>query len=130
MFHVKPEVTAAEVAQVMRWADDVGAILDASQASLMLRYLHCVLAANQSVNLTSITEASQAIRLHIVDSLTAAQEVRDAPAGLAVDLGSGGGFPGVPLALSTGRAFVLIDSISDRVRRACARHSQDYCRQV
>ena len=42
-------------------------------------------------------------------------EVNEAPAGLYGDLGSGGGFPGVPLALATGRKTLLVDSVKKKM---------------
>ena len=42
-------------------------------------------------------------------------EVNEAPDGLYGDLGSGGGFPGVPLALATGRTTLLVDSVKKKM---------------
>ena len=77
----------------------------------MLRYLEGLLAANTTINLTSITDLRAGLRMHLVDSLLALPEIHDAPSGVMIDLGSGGGFPGVPLALATGRPAILLDSV-------------------
>ena len=53
--------------------------------------------------------------LHIEDSLAALEEVDKAPAGKYIDLGSGGGFPGFPLAIATGRKTTLIDARQRKV---------------
>lgn len=87
---------------------------DSSQ-SLMRQYLAAILEANKTTNLTRITEENQAQRLHLEDSLVGLPEMNQAPAGLYGDLGSGGGFPGVPLALATGRETVLIDSVKKKM---------------
>ena len=79
------------------------------------QYLDCVLEVNKTTNLTRITSREDAVRLHLEDSLVGLPEVQDAPEGLYGDLGSGGGFPGVPLALATGRQTVLVDSVKKKM---------------
>lgn len=83
--------------------------------SLMQRYLDSILEANKVTNLTRITDGEQACLLHVEDSLVGLPEVNEAPAGLYGDLGSGGGFPGVPLALATGRKTLLVDSVKKKM---------------
>lgn len=83
--------------------------------SLMQRYLDSILEANKATNLTRITDGEQARLLHIEDSLVGLPEVNEAPTGLYGDLGSGGGFPGVPLALATGRKTLLVDSVKKKM---------------
>lgn len=83
--------------------------------SLMQRYLDSILEANKVTNLTRITDGDQAHLLHIEDSLVGLPEVNEAPTGLYGDLGSGGGFPGVPLALATGRKTLLVDSVKKKM---------------
>ena len=83
--------------------------------SLMQRYRDSILEANKVTNLTRITDGEQARLLHIEDSLVGLPEVNEAPTGLYGDLGSGGGFPGVPLALATGRKTLLVDSVKKKM---------------
>lgn len=83
--------------------------------SLMQRYLDSILEANKVTNLTRITDGEQARLLHIEDSLVGLPEVNEAPTGLYGDLGSGGGFPGVPLAFATGRKTLLVDSVKKKM---------------
>lgn len=78
-------------------------------------YLDYILEMNQNINLTRITEPAAARLLHIEDSLVPLQDVMSAPKGLYGDLGTGGGFPGVPIAIKTGRNAVLIDSVKKKV---------------
>ncbi len=82
---------------------------------LMGQYLDLILEANKTTNLTRITSRNEALVLHIEDSLVGLEEVSEAPEGLYGDLGSGGGFPGVPLALATGRETVLVDSVKKKM---------------
>lgn len=80
------------------------------------RYLELVLEVNKSINLTRIDSIEQAKVLHIEDSLSALPELCAAPKGLYGDLGSGGGFPGIPLAIASGRRTVLVDSVQKKMR--------------
>lgn len=82
---------------------------------MSLQYLCAVLEANQRVNLTAIRELDEALRLHLEDSLSALPEVDEAPEGPLLDIGTGGGFPGVPLGIATGRPMVLADSVRKKV---------------
>ncbi len=79
------------------------------------RYLDELLVVNEKINLTRITDDERARLLHIEDSLSGLSELNDAPEGLYGDLGSGGGFPGVPLALASGRRTLLIDSVKKKM---------------
>lgn len=88
---------------------------ECSANDLALQYLDLVLEVNKTINLTRITDRSEAEILHLEDSLVGLEEVNAAPAGLYGDLGSGGGFPGVPLALATGRDTVLVDSVKKKM---------------
>lgn len=84
--------------------------------TLIDKYLDAFLEANKTINLTNITDRSQASLLHVEDSLAGLEEVEAAPAGRYGDLGSGGGFPGVPLAIASGRPTVLVDSVKKKMR--------------
>ncbi|MBR3690416.1 MAG: 16S rRNA (guanine(527)-N(7))-methyltransferase RsmG [Eggerthellaceae bacterium] len=79
-------------------------------------YLDEILIANQTTNLTRITSRESALVLHLEDSLVGLQEINEAPEGLYGDLGTGGGFPGVPIAVMTGRDTLLIDSVQKKVK--------------
>lgn len=83
---------------------------------LVNTYLNKVLEVNKTHNLTSITDYSEAMLLHIEDSLAVLPELQEAPSGLYGDLGSGGGFPGVPLAICSGREAVLFDSVQKKMK--------------
>ena len=77
---------------------------------LLLAYLNKLLEVNERINLTRITDFQEALVLHLEDSLSGLVELNQAPPGLYGDLGSGGGFPGVALAIASGRETVLIDT--------------------
>lgn len=89
--------------------------LSVNQKALIKKHLECVIEANKVTNLTRIDSMDSGMLLHIEDSLAALEEVDKAPAGKYVDLGSGGGFPGFPLAIATGRKTTLIDARQRKV---------------
>lgn len=84
--------------------------LSPREQNLIIEYLRLVIEANEDVNLTRIDTLEEGMILHVEDSLVALQEVNAAPLGLYGDLGSGGGFPGVPIAIASGRNTVLVDA--------------------
>lgn len=78
-------------------------------------YLKNILEANKSINLTNIKDFNQAKILLVEDSLSVIDEIKEAPDGLYGDLGSGGGFPGVPLGITSERETILIDSVKKKM---------------
>lgn len=80
-------------------------------------YSH-LLGVNEWMNLTRITEDKDYLKLHILDSLTALDFVDEFTNGgdIVVDLGSGGGYPGLPLmTLLPSLRWVLVDSRQKKV---------------
>lgn len=100
-----------EVRALIDMCSTLGLRVDESTAIDLLSYLDALIVVNQRINLTRIVERDIAIRLHLVDSLSAVPEVLSAPPGRICDIGTGGGFPGVPIALRSRRACVLLDSV-------------------
>ena len=86
------------------------ATLPVEQQELIKKHLDLVIKANQQVNLTRIDNPEEGLLLHVEDSLAGLQELNAAPEGLYGDLGSGAAYPGIPLAIATGRKTMLIDS--------------------
>lgn len=84
--------------------------LDVHQQQLIRQHLELVIEANEKVNLTRIDSEELAALLHIEDSLSALPEIDKAPFGFYGDLGSGAGYPGIPLSIATGRETWLVDA--------------------
>jgi 16S rRNA (guanine527-N7)-methyltransferase len=104
----------AEYLSSLLGAEDISISVEHQIA--LLEHLDWVLDWNPRVNLTAITEPKTATRLHILDSLLAASALAEAPEGTLMDLGSGAGFPGFPLAVVTGRPTVLIESVRKKAK--------------
>lgn len=91
--------------------------LDASVLDRLERYVALLLAANRRMNLTRVTDPIDVARLHLLDSLAALPLLDEAGPRLAVDLGSGGGLPAIPLAIARpGVRWLLVDSVGKKVR--------------
>lgn len=81
----------------------------------LLEYLRLLLEKNGSVNLTRIDDPDDAIVLHLEDSLAVLPEFSHG-SGRFCDIGTGGGVPGVPLSIATGRRGTLLDSVKKKAR--------------
>lgn len=80
------------------------------------KYMEEVLKWNESVNLTAIKEKPEFVLKHFVDSVTAATLPEIKEAKKILDMGTGAGFPGVPLAiLFEDKEFLLVDSLKKRL---------------
>jgi len=88
-------------------AERAGAVLLPVQHELLGQYLDLLLAANLRMNLTRITNREAAEVQHVGDALTLLRYLPAGPIKLA-DLGSGGGVPGIPLAIARPDAQVLL----------------------
>ena len=76
-----------------------------------------ILEWNKSVNLTAVKDREEFIQKHFIDSLLCAGSLEFTEASSICDVGTGGGFPGVPLAVVfPEKNFVLMDSLDKRVR--------------
>jgi 16S rRNA (guanine527-N7)-methyltransferase len=81
----------------------------------LIDHLRLLLAWNQSINLTAIRDPETAVREHILDSLTGLPILRERRIEALLDLGSGGGYPGLPLALALpARRTLLVESVGKK----------------
>lgn len=100
-----------------RWSGAVGVDLDAERATTMRRFWQAVLEENERTNLTRITADEEATLKHFVDSLSVLTLDVFSPAARVVDIGTGAGFPGIPLKIARPDLHVtLIDARLRRVR--------------
>ena len=87
----------------------------ADQRRLIEAHLKGVLDINTVHNLTRSTSWEEGMLLHVEDSLVGLKELEEAPEGPCADLGTGGGFPGVPLSIVSGRNILLVDSVQKKM---------------
>ncbi len=82
----------------------------------LVSFGEAVLEKNRVMNLTAITDPDQAAELHLLDSLTLLKVLPLAGKSL-LDVGTGAGFPGVPLKLAVpSLRLTLLDSLQKRMR--------------
>lgn len=99
---------------ILRLTTQAGIRLTAPQAEDLAAHLQLVLETNKAFNLTAIKKPIDAARLHVLDSLMPLPEVGDAPPGALADIGSGAGYPGIPLGIVTRRPVVLVESVGKK----------------
>lgn len=85
--------------------------VDEPLASRLALYAALVLEANRRLNLTG-AKTGTAFAEHLLDALTLREDVEPP----LVDVGSGNGLPGIPLALATGARVTLVEPIKKRAR--------------
>ena len=81
------------------------------------KYMNEILEWNEKVNLTAIKSREEFIQKHYIDSLLCASADEFTNAKNIIDVGTGGGFPGVPLAVCfPEKKFILMDSLAKRLK--------------
>lgn len=90
----------------------LGLVVDAAAQARLLAYLALLYKWNRTYSLTALREEDEAVGQHLLDSLAILPWV---PAGTLLDVGSGGGTPGIPLAIvRPALAVTLLDSNSKK----------------
>ena len=93
-----------------------GLPLDAKQIEKFGIYYRLLIEWNAKMNLTAITEPREVAVKHIVDSLTALRGIEERDSLRLIDVGTGAGFPGIPLKIvRPDLQLTLLDSLKKRV---------------
>ncbi len=109
-------------------AADMGIVLGAELAEKSLRLVDELEAANAQFNLTAIRDRPGMLRKHLIDSLSLQPYLRG---NRLADVGTGAGFPGLPLAIiNPERRFSLIEATGKKARFVAQTAERIGCRNV
>ncbi len=97
-------------------AKEVGIKITKAQAEKFQKYLELLLNWNEKINLTAITDPSECVVKHFVDSLLFLKTVSPKQGAKIIDVGTGAGFPGIPIAIMRPDVkLTLLDSLNKRL---------------
>lgn len=100
---------------LMESANAIGISLSDRQLEQFSIFYEHLIETNKSLNLTAITEMHEVVIKHFVDSIAVTKYV-DLSGKKVIDIGTGAGFPGIPLAiLLPDTQFTLMDSLNKRL---------------
>ena len=96
---------------------NLGIKLNTIQENQFLTYFNELVEVNQYMNLTAITEKEDVYRKHLLDSLEIVRALDQKDAYTLCDVGSGAGFPSIPLAIVDSNVNVtIIDALNKRIK--------------
>ena len=95
---------------------EAGYSLTEEQAGQFLAYYDLLIEKNQVMNLTRITEFKEAVDKHFADSLVLNRVLDPSRIHKLIDIGTGGGFPGIPLKIMYPHmSVVMLDSVGKKI---------------
>jgi len=110
-------VTARE--KLHEGINELGLAVNEQQENALFQYLQLLEKWNKRFNLTAVRDLNEMVSLHLLDSLSIVPFIK---AGRLLDVGTGAGLPGIPLAICfPDIQFTLLDSNGKKIR---------FCRQA
>lgn len=97
-------------------AEEFSITLEDSRIDKFLKYKDILIEWNQKINLTAIEDDRNVIVKHFIDSLSIVPYIKEKKASI-VDIGTGAGFPGIPLKIVCEDLKIsLLDSLDKRIK--------------
>lgn len=102
--------------RLRNYCSEIGVQLDDVALKRFSDYMSLVIEWNEKINLTSITDEQEFIIKHFFDSLTLLSKVEIKEGARVIDVGTGAGFPGIPLKIARPDIkLTLLDSLNKRL---------------
>lgn len=96
--------------------EEVGMCLSKEQYDKFMKYMRLIQEWNEKVNLTAITEDEEIVKKHFIDCIKAYKSDELKKAETIIDVGTGAGFPGIPIAImDENKKVTLLDSLNKRI---------------
>ncbi len=109
----------SELSIIQSWAEHYNITVPKDQLTCLWQYGQLLLEWNKKINLISRKDEEGVLIKHILHSLSINFFFRLSPNDLVLDIGTGGGLPGIPMAIINPQSrFLLIDSIGKKIN-AC-----------
>lgn len=90
--------------------------LSDNQIDQLMQYAQLIVEWNAKINLISRKDEDHVITNHILHALSIYKVIQFAPGTKVLDVGTGGGFPGIPLAIANPESeFLLVDAIGKKI---------------
>ena len=100
-----------------RCLDSIAVKYDEIQVQKLIDFYHLIIEKNKVMNLTAITDFQDAALKHFADSLSVLRFVDFKKEDKVLDIGTGAGFPGVPLKVfNPDTEFLLMDSVNKKLK--------------
>ena len=106
-----------EIENFLKDAEQFNICLSQQQVDQFVKYYELLVEWNSFMNLTGITEFSEVLKKHFIDSISIFSYVNQNSISSLIDVGTGAGFPGLPLKIVCPELKVtLLDSLDKRIK--------------
>jgi 16S rRNA (guanine527-N7)-methyltransferase len=87
--------------------------IEEKESDILYYYMKEIIKWNEKINVTAITDEKEFLIKHIVDSLLMNKYIKGKES--IIDVGTGGGFPGIPIAVTNNVKVALMDAVNKKL---------------
>lgn len=100
--------------EIETFLKEIKLVLDNKQKEELYKFMNLLIEKNKEINLTAITEQKEIILKHFIDSIIIEKYIENKES--IIDVGTGAGFPGIPLKIvKKQNKLLLLDSLNKRI---------------